>query len=177
MNKDSGIVASLKAYALHPGSRIHGPAHWARVSRFGEELSRLHELTDEDRQCVSVFAWTHDLARTDDEGGGQHAFDGARYLDEVWPTVFPNLSRRQVELVRTAIRYHSDGLTAEAAWYQGLLNSVDRKEDEAISVVGCCWDADRLDLLRLGARPRAEFMSTEYWQKVLPLAEKLHREK
>jgi len=172
--KDSGIVVRLKPFALHPGSRIHGPAHWARVNLFGEELSRLHELTDEDRQCISVFAWTYDLARTDDEGGGQHAFDGAGYLDEVWPTVFPNLS--QVELVRTAIRHHSDGLTAEAAWYQGLFDSLDRKADKVITVVGCCWDADRLDLIRLATRPRAEFMSTEYWHKVLPLAEKLHRE-
>ncbi|MDP9256978.1 MAG: hypothetical protein M3Q31_10540, partial [Actinomycetota bacterium] len=27
--------------------------------------------------------------------------------------------------------------------------------------VGCCWDADRLDLRRLGVRPRARFLSTE----------------
>jgi len=86
------------------------------------------------------------------------------------------MSNPQVELVRTAIRRHSDRLTAEAAWYQGLFDSLGRKEDKVITVVGCCWDADRLDLLRLGTRTQAEFMSTEYWHKVLPLAEKLHRE-
>ncbi|KPK51654.1 MAG: hypothetical protein AMS22_10545 [Thiotrichales bacterium SG8_50] len=175
MAETNTIIKRLMPFAGHPRSRIHGPAHWARVHRFGQALSEHLDLSRDGTQCVAVFAWTHDLARIDDGGGNQHAHDGASLLDPAWATVFPDLSVEQVELVRTAVRYHSDGLTAEAAYYHGYFDHLGHDDDEVIAIIGCCWDADRLDLLRLGAQPKTRYMSTDGWRKVLPLAERLHQ--
>ena len=171
------ILSCLTPFALYPESRFHGPAHWARVNHFGQELARLNGLPLDAKQCVSVFAWVHDLARTDDGGGNQHAIEGASYFDVVRPVVFPNLKKNQVEIVQTAIFFHSDGMPAESAYYRGLFDHLDGDENEIITTVGCCWDADRLDLIRLGIQPQAQSMSTEYWERVLPLAETLHKRK
>jgi uncharacterized protein len=32
--------------------------------------------------------------------------------------------------------------------------------------IGTCWDADRLDLGRVGTRPEARFMSTEFAREI-----------
>jgi len=130
MAETNTIIKRLMPFAGHPRSRIHGPAHWARVHRFGQALSEHLDLSRDGTQCVAVFAWTHDLARIDDGGGNQHAHDGASLLDPAWATVFPDLSVEQVELVRTAVRYHSDGLTAEAAYYHGYFDHLGHDDDE-----------------------------------------------
>src|SRR5580700_11484463 len=103
----------LSGFARYP-SQIHGPAHWARVQRFGALLAETEDLPPAARTCVEVFAQIHDLAREDDGGGNQHAIDGAFYMDEVVSAVFDGqLSKDQIETVRTAIRYHSDGTVAQ----------------------------------------------------------------
>lgn len=48
----------------------------------------------------------------------------------------------QLDLLDYAIRHHTDGLRANDA------------------TIGACWDADRLDLGRVGISPSPEFMST-----------------
>jgi uncharacterized protein len=53
------------------------------------------------------------------------------------------LDRPGLEMLAYAVRHHSDGLT------------------EADVTVQTCWDADRLDLGRVGITPRAERLCTE----------------
>jgi uncharacterized protein len=52
------------------------------------------------------------------------------------------LDRDRLALLEHAIRHHTAGLTS------------------ADPTIGTCWDADRLDLGRVGMRPRERFMST-----------------
>ena len=47
--------------------------------------------------------------------------------------------------------------------------------ESVLNVIGCCWDADRLNLLRLGIIPDESKMSTPYWMDVLPFAAKLNK--
>jgi uncharacterized protein len=52
------------------------------------------------------------------------------------------LSNEDLELLQYACTQHSNGMT------------------EAPVTVQACWDADRLDLGRVGIRPRAEYLCT-----------------
>lgn len=171
----SNTIAQLLPYRRYE-SLLYGPAHWARVYRFGLILAEHCALTAAERRCVEVFALTHDLGRVDDNGGNQHALDGAVYFREYAGTLFPDLDEPACNLVETAIRHHSDGLTADVADRQGMLAHLSGERESVRLVIGCCWDADRLDLLRLGMYPRPEKMSTPFWEEVLPLALKIHGE-
>jgi uncharacterized protein len=168
------VLQKLVGLARYP-SRIHGPAHWARVRRFGALLAETEDLPPAARRCVEVFAQIHDLAREDDGGGNQHAVDGASYMDEVISAVFAGrLTQDQVETVRRAIRYHSDGMVAQQANEDGLFEGLEWPRDLLVRTVGCCWDADRVDLLRVGIHPAPEFMSTSGWRDVLALSLRIH---
>ncbi len=167
------VIKLLEAHRRFK-SVLHGPRHWVRVHRFGTLMADEYGLDSEKRRCVEIFAWTHDLVREDDGPGNQHARDGAAYLDIVLPQVFGGLTAQQTAAIRAAIHYHSDGMAAEEAYYRGYLDGTGWDEATAIQVIGCCWDADRLDLMRLGRRPRPDLMSTEHWQALVPLAERLN---
>lgn len=163
----------LVGLARYP-SLIHGPAHWSRVRRFGALLAEKEQLPVAARACVEIFALLHDLAREDDGGGNQHAIDGSSYMDEVMPCVFGQLSLDQIETVRVAIRYHSDGMVARQANEKGLFDELDWPRDLLTRTVGCCWDADRLDLPRVGIHPVPELMSTAGWRDVFGLSLRIH---
>jgi len=94
------------------------------------------------------------------------SIDGAVYIDEVVPAVFGALLPDQMETIRAAMRYHSEGMTAQQAFNARLLPRVDWQPELLIATVGCCWDADRLDLPRVGIVPEARFMSTPSWGHV-----------
>ena len=169
------LVRTLRGYTRFP-SHLHGPAHWARVRRFGTLLAEREGLPADAQACVEVFAWVHDLAREDDGGGNQHAIDGASHVDVVVPAVFGELRPEQIEIVRVAVRYHSDGLVARQALAVGLLEGLDGPSDLVARTIGCCWDADRLDLPRVGIHPRPEFMSTASWREVLAQSLRIHEQ-
>ena len=166
-------LRTLVGLARYP-SLIHGPAHWSRVRRFGALLAEKEQLPGAARACVEIFALLHDLAREDDGGGNQHAIDGAAYMDEVIPAVFGRLSLDQIKTVRVAIRSHSDGMVARQASDNGLFDRLDWPRDLLTRTVGCCWDADRLDLPRVGIHPVPELMSTAGWRDVLTLSLRIH---
>ena len=174
MQGTAEIIRALMGHTRFP-SRVHGPAHWARVHRFGCLLAEKEGLPAHARTCVELFAWTHDLAREDDGGGNRHAIDGAAYIDDVLPAVFGPLPADQVEILRTAIRYHSDGLVAAEVVELGLLDRAGWPRDLLAATVGCCWDADRLDLPRVGIQPAAPLMSTAAWRDVMALSAQVHK--
>ena len=176
MTAERELIDQLRRFT-HFDSKLHGPAHWVRVHRFGLLLADGLNLGDRQARCVEVFAWTHDLARLDDGGGNQHAVDGAVHAFAVMDALFPDLGSDQRTLLSKAIRFHSDGVTADEAHFQGLLDLDEWTEDEVIDTVGACWDADRLDLLRLGIAPNQRYMSTDCWRDVLPYSRKLHRQR
>lgn len=173
LSSERELLAQLRRFTFFD-SHLHGPAHWVRVHRFGLILADNMNLEESQARCVEVFAWTHDLARVDDGGGNQHALDGAAHAFPVMDALFDDLNAAERQLVSAAIRHHSDGMTADEAYFQGVLDIEGWTEDELVETVAACWDADRLDLLRLGVPPNARYMSTECWRDVLPYSQKLH---
>ena len=167
------ILAALQPHVRFP-SVVHGPRHWARVRRFGALLATRVALPAEARACVELFAWLHDLAREDDGASRRHAVDGAEQIDAVLPEIAGPLSPDQIETIRVAIRYHSDGMVAARAWEAGAFDGIGWPRDLAVATVGCCWDADRLDLPRVGVVPTEAFMSTPVWREVQQISARMH---
>ena len=117
---------------------VHGEPHWARVRENGLRLAR---LTGARLRVVELFALLHDSKRLNDgrdPGHGKRAATFARTLRGS----LVQLPDEDFELLACACEYHTDGWT------------------EAEITVQTCWDADRLDLGRIGIRPKARCLCT-----------------
>jgi uncharacterized protein len=119
-----------QGYALRLDG-IHGSAHWARVRNNG---LRLAQETGANPQVVELFAFLHDSQRLNDGHDPQHGARAARFAASLQSSHL-DLSDSDFELLRFACEFHTDGLT------------------EADVTVQTCWDADRLDLGRIGIAP------------------------
>jgi uncharacterized protein len=117
----------LEGYAL-PWHGTHGVGHWARVLENG---LRLADGTGVNPDIVSLFAVFHDSRRINEGGDHGHGRRGAELAAELRGTLF-RLPDDDFLLLRLACEGHTDGGTVA---------------DLAVQV---CWDADRLDLARVG---------------------------
>jgi len=132
----------LSEYSL-PWDGVHGVSHWARVLENGR---RLAGQSGANLAVVELFAVLHDSKRINeaiDDGHGQRGADFARLLRGQ----YFDLADAQFELLALACIDHTNGGT------------------EADITVQTCWDADRLDLYRVGIYPRAELLCTEAARK------------
>ena len=118
---------------------VHGPSHWARVEKNGLELA---SETGADTTVVRLFAMLHDTCRLNDDTDLGHGPRAADMLGTMVGILF-NIDPDRLALLEQAIRHHTDGVTSPDP------------------TIGTCWDADRLDLGRVGKNPEARFMSTE----------------
>lgn len=132
------IVEAVRATFRLDWRGIHGAAHWARVRENG---LRLATVTGAHRGVVEVFAFVHDVARHHDGSDpdhGERAVDFARGLRGT----SIRLADDEFGLLEEACRSHSRGLV------------------DADVTVQTCWDADRLDLGRVGIRPDPVLLCT-----------------
>lgn len=111
---------------------IHGASHWARVRRNGLMLADRYDGIDTD--VVELFAFLHDLERLDEGVDREHGQRSAKLVTELNGDLF-NLSKKQLDLLVKSCENHSCGYL----------------EDDI--TVMACWDADRLDLGRVGVYP------------------------
>lgn len=118
---------------------IHGILHWQRVKDNGLCLA---ELTGANQQVVELFAYLHDSCRLNDGLDRQHGKRAAKYVTSLKSSII-DLPGAELDHLVFAIRYHSDGLT------------------KADITVQTCWDADRLDLGRVGIKPGSQYLCTE----------------
>lgn len=119
---------------------IHGPSHWRRVERNALEIATSNGAIV---AVVRLFAVFHDSRRENDGVDSEHGERGAKYAASLRGTLF-NLSDTHFELLQYACRWHTHGQLSDDP------------------TIGACWDADRLDLTRIGITPKAEFMSTAF---------------
>ena len=109
---------------------IHGVSHWARVRLNGVLLAR---HTGARTDVVELFAFLHDSQRRHDGRDRDHGRRAASYVLALQGEII-HLDREGLEMLTHACACHSDGHT------------------EADVTVQTCWDADRLDLGRVGIR-------------------------
>jgi len=133
------ISKICKVYPLNPKG-IHGLSHWARVREFGLKLA---ETTGADPVVVELFAVFHDSQRHNDGRDPDHGPRGAQLARLLFGEYF-KVESAQLEMLCRACEGHTFG-------------TVGTKEDITVFT---CWDADRLDLLRVGNRPNPEYLCT-----------------
>lgn len=125
------LIAMLRRQFLLDWQGIHGAPHWARVRHNGLQLA---ELSGANTRVVELFAFLHDCRREHDGRDLKHGHRAAEFAFEIRAD-YLRLDDAEFELLLVACRGHSDG---------GL---------EADVTVQTCWDADRLDLGRVGIVP------------------------
>ena len=90
---------------------------------------------------VEQFSLLHHTQRRNERRDPSDGHRAARYAKSLRGVWF-DLSDKEMELLTEALKYHSDGYT------------------EADITVQVCWDADRLDLGRVGIKPAPHRLCT-----------------
>lgn len=131
------LAAILDGYAL-PVRGYHGVVHWARVLENG---LRIAEANGADREVVALFALFHDARRVNENRDDDHGLRGGEFARSLRGDLV-HLDDRRFELLFEACRLHTDGLTT------------------GDPTLLACWDADRLDLGRVGITPDPKLLGT-----------------
>ena len=129
------VRAVLDGYRLQRRG-LHGLGHWARVLENG---LRLAEKTGADARIVRLFAVLHDSRRENDATDDGHGRRGAEFAASLRPTLL-ELADPDFEILQFACAHHTD---------------TDFNPDLTIQT---CWDADRLDLGRVGKKVDPDFL-------------------
>ncbi|MGB5442704.1 MAG: hypothetical protein WBN57_08770 [Gammaproteobacteria bacterium] len=133
------LIPSLREQFRLDWRGIHGVSHWARVRRNGLLLA---ESTGASTAVVELFAFLHDSCRRNDGHDPEHGARAAVFAKSLQGFVF-TLSSRELAALVEACQGHTHGRTSDNVTVQ------------------TCWDADRLDLGRVGIRPRPERLCTD----------------
>lgn len=144
----------LRAYAESifrcDHSSVHGPAHWRRVE---DTIMLIAPETGADIVVGRLFAIFHDSCRLDDGSDLDHGPRAADLISSLLGSGIP-LDPKQCKQLIHAIRHHTSGQTSDDL------------------TIGTCWDADRLDLGRVGMIPMPAYMSTEAGKEIATLGTK-----
>ena len=132
------VHAVLEGYAL-PWGGDHGVAHWARVLENG---LRLAEVTGADTAVVTLFAVLHDSRRVNEATDPEHGPRAAEFALSLRGHLF-DLPDREFRLLHRACAGHTHERTHPDV------------------TIRTCWDADRLDLGRVGITPHPSRLGTE----------------
>lgn len=135
---DPDLIRIIRRQFALEWDGIHGVRHWARVRENG---LRLAEATGASTNVIELFAFLHDARRLNDGNDPGHGSRAAEFARTLARSAF-DLAAPDLELLVAACRSHSDGLG-----------------DGDITVL-TCWDADRLDLGRVGIVPHPDRLCT-----------------
>jgi uncharacterized protein len=137
----------LRSYTL-PRNGYHGVIHWARVLENG---LRIAESNGADTEVVTLFALFHDSRRINEHRDHGHGQRGGEFARSLRGTLV-HLDDARFDLLYTACELHTDGHTT------------------GDPTILACWDADRLDLGRVGITPRPNRLCTDAARDLLDWA-------
>lgn len=120
----------------------HGIAHWERVAHNGLHLALAYRYWGVDVPTVLAFALLHDGWRENELDDPEHGARAAQWLADN-PRVITGLRPGHEKKLSFALENHDKGFISDD------------------NTIGACWDADRLDLGRVGITPDPKFFSTE----------------
>lgn len=138
----------LERYTL-PRRGYHGVVHWARVYENGV---RLVASTGADVEIVALFALFHDSCRVNEARDDGHGLRGGELARSLRGALV-NLEDARFELLHSACSRHTDGLISSNP------------------TIASCWDADRLDLGRVGIRPHPDRLCSNAARDLLDWAD------
>lgn len=120
-------------------SLIHGTTHWKRVLENGIAIAR---VTGANFAFIELFALFHDSCRLNDGDDPDHGKRAAEFILSRKYDLNGFPEKLLGDLLET-LRYHTH------VRYTSNIH------------IATCWDADRLDLDRVGIVPSEEYMNTE----------------
>lgn len=123
----------------------HGASHWARVCNNGRQLACAEGAN---QRVIFYFSLFHDMARVNDGFDSGHGLRAAQYLESLGGATFLGLHDDEFIELYEAMQFHSDSKNGAS-----LTQKV-------------CWDADRLDLWRVGIMPDPDRLYTETGKKI-----------
>lgn len=135
---DRHLLTHLESTSRMFRSRIHGIRHWHTVARNGLYLA---QHTGADPDVVMHFAYFHDSKRKNEGYDPKHGPRAAAFLKTI---------RDQVALEDDQFRQ----LTQACSGHTHARKAV-------CPTLGTCWDADRLDLGRVGITPHSKYLFTD----------------
>lgn len=140
MNFDYSVLWDYVSQHFHCGPySIHGPDHWRRVKRNGEIVAK---HSGAKLIVVQLFALFHDSCRENDGYDPDHGKRGAELASQLRGEQF-DIADDEFDMLYYACEWHT------------------HEKHHTDPTIGTCWDADRLDLGRVGTVPDAEYMSTD----------------
>ena len=133
------FVAFLRYQFLLDWKGVHGVSHWARVRRNGLLIAKDNGA---DRNVVECFSFLHDSKRINEDSDPDHGKRAAEFALSLRDS-YVDLSDTSFSLLTTACEGHTG-----ARYHEDV-------------TVQACWDADRLDLGRVGIKPDPARMGTD----------------
>jgi uncharacterized protein len=131
-----------KVFKLDLKRSLHGPEHWEQVERNVIKLAK--NIPGCNVKVARLFAILHDCKRQDEEIDKGHGKRAAEFAQELYDNGMLDIDFEQFFTLKFAIKHHNEGTVSNNP------------------TIGVCWDADRLDLPRVGITPVANRFSTKF---------------
>lgn len=123
---------------------VHGVRHWDRVADFGKQLYE----NGADLEVITAFAYLHDVERLNDGADLEHGKRASLLIDSLRDSYLKGFSESQTEKLKKACELHT----------------IERRTGDL--TIDICFDADRLDLPRVGITPNPKLMATSRGAKL-----------
>lgn len=129
---------------------VHGIGHWLKVATTAALLA---EIEGGDVDVAFLFGIYHDCRRENDYFDPKHGERASLLVLKHYRAGMLKLDEGQLDALLYACLHHTSGEVSD---------------DVTIS---CCWDADRLDLPRVGTQTLPRFLGTETAKKMASMQE------
>ena len=133
-----GLISEIRRQFRIDWNGYHGASHWARVLNHGLKVGA---EAGADLLVVELFAFLHDSQRHDEYRDIHHGSRAADYIRSINGRFFDLQASRLAKLCEAATDHSGGGVHPDPT-------------------IQTCWDADRLDLGRVGIKPDAKYLSS-----------------
>lgn len=133
----------------------HGINHWHRVYLNALEIAQYYEIQS---PIFELFAIFHDSQRENEYIDSEHGKRGSQLANKYYSDFASYCSKIEFTKLQFACQYHT-ALDIEHHYSDDIL-------------VNICWDADRLDIGRVGIKPDKEYLFTDYAKEILDKRQK-----
>lgn len=134
------LIAAVEEESSFKDSHYHGNQHWRCVSLVGSRLAKQENLNP---LLPFLFGLFHDSMRENDDRDPDHGERGGQLALEMYERGLLPISQEMLSKLVYACNNH----TSSPATYDPH--------------AGVCYDADRLNLWRVGTQPHKNYISTE----------------
>jgi uncharacterized protein len=135
------LLETVREHAQVGGSYVHGEQHWRAVAEVGLRLLEDNRRADPD--VVFLFALFHDAARENEHTDPGHGRRGAALAATLRADRAFTLPDDRFKILLEACATHTEALFSDQP------------------TIGVCYDADRLNLWRVGTTPDPKLLSTD----------------